>query len=125
MITSKLLRKVNDLPITKEEMREYLGSLQCVDEPPSHAHTVEVGMSVFNDDSAKCFALNVRLEALNRILSSGELHGWVKDSGEEDCYFIPESVFIAAGVTPMIADGSKMSFRKDDLLQAAFKVGKT
>ena len=123
MISSKLLKKINDHPITKDEMRVYLGSLESTDEPPSFAHCIEVGMSVFDNNTTKCLSLNVRLEALDRILSSGELHGWVNDSGEEDYSYIPESIFLAAGVTPLVADGSRANFVKDALLQTAFKLG--
>lgn len=125
IVSSKLLRKINDHPITKEEMRVYLALLACGDEQPSHAHCVEAGMSAFDDNTTKCFSLNIRLEALNRILSSGDLHGWVSDTEEEGCFHIPESVFIAAGITPLVDDGPKVSFRKDDLLKTAFKVGKS
>lgn len=123
MISSKLLKKINDHPITKDEMRVYLASLECTDAPPSFSHSLEVSMSIFNDNTAKCFSLSRRLEALNNILSSGKLHGWINASNEEDCAYIPESIFIAAGVTPLVLDGAKISFAQDDLLQMAFKVG--
>lgn len=125
IVSSKLLKKINDHPIDRDEMRVYLGSLNSNNEQPSHANCVEAGMSAFDNDTAKCFSLNTRLEALNRILSSGELQGWVSDSGEEDFSYIPESVFIAAGVTPLVDDGQKVSFRREDLLKTAFQLGKS
>ena len=123
IISSKLLQKINDHPITKNEMQVYLGSLNSGDEPPSFAHCVEVAMSVFDANTTKCFSLNIRLEALNRILSSGELHGWVSDTEEEGCFYIPENIFIAAGTTALVADGPRVSFRKDDLLRTVFQLG--
>jgi hypothetical protein len=123
IVSSKLLQKINDNPIYRDEMRVYLGSLNSNNEQPSHANCIKAGMSTFNNNTDKCFWLNTRLDALNRILSSGELQGWVNDSGEEDFSYIPENVFIAAGVTPLVNDGQKMSFRKDDLLKKAFQVG--
>lgn len=122
--SSKMLQKINDNPISKDEMRFYLYALNCNHQLPPFSHCVEVAMSVFNDDTAKCYSLNVRLEALNRILSSGELHGWINDGDEEGCFYIPENVFIAAGITPLIAEGLQLSFNKDDLLQNMFKIGR-
>ena len=123
-ISSKLLEKINANPIDKEDMLMYIHSLQATHEPPTYAHCVEVAMSVFNKNSTKCFSLNIRLEALNRILSSGELHGWINTGDEEGSFYIPENVFIAAGTTPLVTDGPRISFEKNSLLKAAFKLGK-
>lgn len=125
LISTKLLQKLNHNTISQDEMIRYI-SLVSGDNntTPSYSDGLKVAMYLFNKNSEKCFSLNIRLEALNRILSSGKLQGWISDGDDDESFYISENIFVAAGIAPLIADGNKVSFDKDTFLKTTFQLGK-
>lgn len=124
-----LLRDVNAVTITPQEMRDYSDECNELRETdPDNLYQARMFAAVRHsgNNATKAMALALRMDALRRLLNEGA-PGWVKPNrSDDDLLIVEESMISAAAVEPLIGERwQDFHFDRTTFMERALKTVKT
>jgi hypothetical protein len=124
MTENAFLDRINNNPISPDEMEKYLTAIENDDAQVSFGRAVMIAKEVFDNDYNKCMSINTRMTALSILIKNDSLPGWVKPKQPDGSYQVSANIYIAAGLEPMIENEDSTDFDAESLLKRAFQLGK-